>query len=79
MRFSGYGYGTRASGHTWFFLAAGTSCKNGHKMESQDYETNRNLTLMFFLEKLLIEKNAVNQADPKVNEAKNSFLCIDYS
>ena len=48
-------------------------------MESQDYETNRNLTLMFFLEKLLIEKNAVNQADPKVNEAKNSFLCIDYS
>ena len=47
-------------------------------MESQDYETNRNLTLMFFLEKLLIEKNAVNQADPKVSEAKNSLLCIDY-
>ena len=27
-------------------------------MESHDYETNRNLTLMFFLEKLLVEKNS---------------------
>ena len=28
------------------------------KMDSQDYETNRNLTLMFFLEKLLVEKGS---------------------
>ena len=27
-------------------------------MDSQDYETNRNLTLMFFLEKLLVEKGS---------------------
>ena len=26
-------------------------------MDSQDYETNRNLTLMFFLEKLLVDKS----------------------
>ena len=35
-------------------------------MDSQDYETNRNLTLMFFLEKLLVEKgsNSIANAPP---------------
>ena len=34
-------------------------------MESQDYETNRNLTLMFFLEKLLVEKSGQNNGNTR--------------
>ena len=45
------------------------------KMDSQDYETNRNLTLMFFLEKLLVEKGSNSDAVNPQTRSLHDLSC----
>ena len=44
-------------------------------MDSQDYETNRNLTLMFFLEKLLVEKGSNSDAVNPQTRSLHDLSC----
>ena len=44
-------------------------------MDSQDYETNRNLTLMFFLEKLLVEKGASTDSNASHTRSLHDLSC----
>ena len=44
-------------------------------MDSQDYETNRNLTLMFFLEKLLVEKGSTGDSNGSNTRSLHDLSC----
>ena len=44
-------------------------------MDSQDYETNRNLTLMFFLEKLLVEKGSSTDSNASHTRSLHDLSC----
>ena len=44
-------------------------------MDSQDYETNRNLTLMFFLEKLLVEKGSTGDSNGANTRSLHDLSC----
>lgn len=44
-------------------------------MDSQDYETNRNLTLMFFLEKLLVDKGTPTNSSAPYTRSLHDLSC----
>ena len=44
-------------------------------MDSQDYETNRNLTLMFFLEKLLVDKSTPTTSNAPYTRSLHDLSC----
>ena len=44
-------------------------------MDSQDYETNRNLTLMFFLEKLLVDRGTPRNSNAPYTRSLHDLSC----